>query len=143
MEIQIRTSGSVTILDLNGNLIIGRSEENLRETVKKLIDEERRFLLLNLSEVPTIDSSGIGAMIKSFTSVSEANGKLKILKPSRMARQLLSITGLLSILETYEDELSAASPFHTAHKLTRTATPRTPPKPYLPLHSTCPATPTS
>ncbi|HKQ75840.1 MAG TPA: STAS domain-containing protein [Blastocatellia bacterium] len=111
MEINIRTSGSVTILDLNGNLIIGRSEENLRETVKKLIDEERRFLLLNLSAVPTIDSSGVGAMIKSFTSVNEANGKLKILKPSRMARQLLSITGLLSILETYEDEMSAVSSF--------------------------------
>src|SRR5262245_26465930 len=85
MEIQLRTSGSVTILDISGNLTIGRSEENLRETVKRLIDEERRFLLLNLSEVPTIDSSGIGAMIKSFTSVKEANGKLKILKPSRMA----------------------------------------------------------
>jgi anti-sigma B factor antagonist len=111
MEIQIRTSGSVTILDLTGNLTIGSNEENLRETVKRLIDEERRHLLLNLSEVPTIDSSGIGAMIKSFTSVNEVNGKLKILKPSRMARQLLSITGLLSILETFEDEASAVSSF--------------------------------
>ena len=111
MEIHIRTSGNVTILDLSGNLIIGRSEENLRETVIKLIDEERRFFLLNLSEAPTIDSSGIGAIIKSFTSVKEANGKLKILKPSRMARQLLSITGLLSVLETYEDEPSAISSF--------------------------------
>ena len=111
MEIHIRTSGNVTILDLNGSLIIGRSEESLRETVKQLIDEERRFLLLNLSEVPTIDSSGIGAMIKSFTSVKEVNGKLKVLKPSRMARQLLSITGLLSVLETYEDEKTAVSSF--------------------------------
>jgi anti-sigma B factor antagonist len=111
MEIHIRTTGSVTILDLSGNLTIGSSEENLRETVRNLIDEQRVFLLLNLSEVPTIDSSGIGAMIKSFTSVKDANGKLKVLKPSRMARQLLSITGLLSVLETYEDEPSAVSSF--------------------------------
>ena len=111
MEIHIRTSGSVTILDLSGNLIIGSSEESLREAVRNLIVEKRVFLLLNLSEVPTIDSSGIGAMIKSFTSVKEANGKLKVLKPSRMARQLLSITGLLSVLETYEDEPSAVSSF--------------------------------
>ncbi len=111
MEIHIRTSGDVTILDLSGSLIIGRSEESLRETVKQLIDEERRFLLLNLSDVPTIDSSGIGAVIKSFTSVNEANGKLKVMKPSRMARQLLSITGLLSVLETYDDETSAVSSF--------------------------------
>jgi anti-sigma B factor antagonist len=111
MEIHIRSTGSVTILDLNGNLIIGSSEESLRETVRNLIDEQRVFLLLNLSDVPTIDSSGIGAMIKSFTSVKDANGKLKVLKPSRMARQLLTITGLLSVLETYEDEPSAVSSF--------------------------------
>jgi anti-sigma B factor antagonist len=111
MEIQIRTTGSVTILDLNGNLTIGSSEESLRETVKNLIGERRVLVLLNLSDVPTIDSSGIGAMIKSFTSVKEANGKLKVMKPSRMARQLLSITGLLSVLETYEDESSAISSF--------------------------------
>jgi anti-sigma B factor antagonist len=111
MEIHVRTSGSITIIDLSGNLIIGKSEESLRETIKQLIAEEHKHLLLNLAEVPTIDSSGIGAMIKSFTSVKEAGGKLKVLKPSRMARQLLSITGLLSVLETYEDEKAAISSF--------------------------------
>jgi anti-sigma B factor antagonist len=111
MEIHIRTSGNVTILDLNGNLIIGRSEESLRETVAQLITEERRYVLINLADVPTIDSSGIGAMIKSFTSLKAANGKLKVLKPSRMARQLLTITGLLSVLETFEDESVAVSSF--------------------------------
>ena len=111
MEIHIRTSGNITIIDLNGNLIIGKSEESLRETIRQLITEERTLLLLNLADVPTIDSSGIGAMIKSFTSVKDANGKLKVLKPSRMARQLLSITGLLSVLETFEDEKAAISSF--------------------------------
>lgn len=111
MEIHIRTSGNVTIIDLTGNLIIGKSEESLRDTVKQLLVEERKFLIINLADVPTIDSSGIGAMIKSFTSVKEANGKLKVLRPSRMARQLLSITGLLSVLETYEDEKAAISSF--------------------------------
>jgi len=111
MEIHIRASSNVTIIDLSGNLIIGKSEESLRETIKQLLAEGRKLLLLNLADVPTIDSSGIGAMIKSFTSVKEAGGKLKVLKPSRMARQLLSITGLLSVLETYEDEKTAVSSF--------------------------------
>ena len=111
MEINIRASSNVTIIDLSGNLIIGKSEESLRETIKQLLAEGRKLLLLNLTDVPTIDSSGIGAMIKSFTSVKEAGGKLKVLKPSRMARQLLSITGLLSVLETYEDEKTAVSSF--------------------------------
>ncbi|MFN0109542.1 MAG: STAS domain-containing protein [Blastocatellia bacterium] len=111
MEIQIRTSGKVTIIDLSGNLTIGKSEESLRDTVIQLIAEQQIMVLLNLANVPTIDSSGIGAMIKSFTSVKEANGKLKVMKPSRMAHQLLSITGLLSVLETFEDEKAAVSSF--------------------------------
>jgi len=111
MEIYVRARGSVTIIDLSGNLIIGRSEESLRETVKQLIAEERKYLLINLADVPTIDSSGIGAVIKSFTTISEVNGKLKVLKPSRMVQQLLSITGLLSVLETFEDESTAVSSF--------------------------------
>ncbi len=111
MEIHVRTSGNVAILDLSGNLIIGKSEESLRETVNSLVAEGRSLLLINLAEVPMIDSSGIGAMIKSFTSVKAVEGQLKVLKPSRMARQLLTITGLLSVLETFDDESAAVSSF--------------------------------
>ena len=111
MEITVRNNGQVTIIDLNGNLTIGRSEESLRETVKRLIAEKHHYVLLNLAEVPTIDSSGIGAIIKSFTSLQEADGKLKVLRPSRMARQLLTITGLMSVLESFEDEGQAISSF--------------------------------
>jgi anti-sigma B factor antagonist len=111
MEIHIRDSGAVTIIDLNGNLTIGRSEENLRETIIRLLGDGRQKLLLNLADVPMIDSSGIGAMIKSYTSVKEAGGQIKLLRPSRMARQLLSITGLLSVLDTFEDERAAVTSF--------------------------------
>jgi anti-sigma B factor antagonist len=111
MEITVRNNGQVTIIDLNGNLTIGRSEEALRATVNRLIAEKQRYVLLNLAEVPTIDSSGIGAIIKSFTSLQEAEGKLKVLRPSRMARQLLTITGLMSVLESFEDENQAISSF--------------------------------
>jgi anti-sigma B factor antagonist len=111
MDIHIRTTGNIKIIDLSGNLTIGKSEESLRDTVTSLLAEEHKYLLLNLSEVPMIDSSGIGAMIKSFTSVKAADGKLKVLKPSRMARQLLTITGLFSVLESFEDESAAISSF--------------------------------
>jgi anti-sigma B factor antagonist len=111
MEIHARTSGSVTILELQGNLTIGTSEERLRETIGQLLSENQKHLLINLAEVPTIDSSGIGALIKSFTSVKNAGGKLKLLRPSRLTRQLLSITGLLSVLETFDDEAAAIASF--------------------------------
>ncbi len=111
MEIHLRTHGSVTILDLQGNLTIGRSEEQLRETINQLLAGGQKHLLINLAEVPTIDSSGIGALIKAFTSVKNNAGKLKLFKPSRLARQLLSITGLLSVFETFEDEATALASF--------------------------------
>ncbi|HEV8589476.1 MAG TPA: STAS domain-containing protein [Pyrinomonadaceae bacterium] len=111
MEINPRTDGSVTILDLKGNLTIGASEEELTEMIAHLLSEGRKHLLLNLAEVPVIDSSGIGGLIKSFTRVKNGGGKLKLLHPSRNVRQLLSITGLLSVLEIFDDEATALLSF--------------------------------
>ena len=111
MEIHLRTVNSVTVLDLQGNLTIGASEEQLRETISRLLGGSQKNLLINLAEVPTIDSSGLGTLIKSLTSVKNEGGKLKLLKPSRLARQLLSITGLLSVFETFDDEPAALASF--------------------------------
>ena len=111
MEIQTRTKDGITIIDLSGNLTIGVSEESLRKTINKLVADGVRSLIINLENVPMIDSSGIGAMIKSYTSVKEAGGQIRVLKPPRLARQLLSITGLLSVLETFEDEDAALAAF--------------------------------
>lgn len=111
MDIHTRTKDGVTILDLSGNLTIGVSEESLRQTIGKLVADGQKSVIINLANVPMIDSSGIGAMIKSYTSVKEAGGQIKILKPPRLARQLLSITGLLSVLETFEEEDAAIASF--------------------------------
>ncbi len=110
MEINLRTNEGVTILDLKGNLTIG-AEEKLGEIVAQVVEDGQKQLLLNMTEVPFVDSSGIGALIKSFSRVKGAGGKLKLLNPSRNTRQLLSITGLLSVLEIFEDESSALSSF--------------------------------
>lgn len=111
MEINPRTDGSVAILDLKGNLTIGAGEEELTEIIAQLLSDGRKHFLLNLAEVPIIDSSGIGGLIKSFTRVKNGGGKLKLLNPSRNLRQLLSITGLLSVLEIFDDEATALSSF--------------------------------
>ena len=111
MEINLRTSGSVTILDLNGNLTLGAGEEALTETISQLLKDGQKYLLVNMADVPFIDSSGIGGLIKSFSRVKSAGGKLKLLKPSTAARQLLSITGLLAVFETLDDEATALGSF--------------------------------
>jgi len=110
MEINLRTSESVTILDLKGNLTIG-AEEVLGEMINEVVKDGQKQLLVNMAEVPFIDSSGIGALIKSFSRVKTEGGKLKLLNPSRTARQLLSITGLLSVFEIFDDEATALSSF--------------------------------
>ena len=111
MDINFRTNGNVTILDLQGNLTIGAAEEELRQSVERFVAEDQKYLLINLANVPMIDSSGIGSLVKSFTHAKNKGGKLKLLKPSRLAQQLLSITGLLSVFETFDDEATAVASF--------------------------------
>ena len=111
MDINLRANGKVTILDLQGNLTIGAAEETLRQRVEELVTDNQKYLLINLENVPMIDSSGIGSLVKSFTHAKNKGGKLKLLKPTRLARQLLSITGLLSVFETFDDEATAVASF--------------------------------
>ena len=111
MDLNLRANGKVTILDLQGNLTIGAAEETLRQRVEELVTDNQKYLLINLDNVPMIDSSGIGSLVKSFTHAKNKGGKLKLLKPSRLAQQLLSITGLLSVFETFDDEATAVASF--------------------------------
>jgi anti-sigma B factor antagonist len=111
MEINPRTNGNVTILDLRGNLTIGSGEEELTVTIARLLNEGQRYLLLNMADVPFVDSSGIGGLIKSFSRVKSDGGKLKLLNPAQTTRQLLSITGLLSVLQVFDDEETAVASF--------------------------------
>lgn len=111
MEINIRTEGEVTVLDLKGNVTLGAGELKMRETIDRLIASGQKKLLLNMANVAVLDSSGIGAIIKSFTTAKKEGGKLKLVNLSRLARQLLSITGLLSVLEVFDDETSALASF--------------------------------
>lgn len=110
MEISLTTTENVTIIDLKGNLIIG-TEEELINVITQAVTDGQKNLLINMSEVPFIDSSGIGGLIKVFSRVKGEGGRLKLLNPTHNARQLLSITGLLSVFETFDDEAAALSSF--------------------------------
>ena len=110
MEISRRTNENVTILDLKGNLTIG-TEDELINVITQSVTDGQKDLLINMADVPFIDSSGIGGLIKAFSRVKGEGGRLKLLNPSHNARQLLSITGLLSVFETFNDEATALSSF--------------------------------
>ena len=110
-DIQKRKKGDVAVLDLIGNLTVGANEQLFKDTVADLLTHNHNRILVNLQNVDFMDSSGVGAIVKSFTTVTHAGGKLKLLSPGKMVRHTLKITGLLGIFEIFDEEGAAISSF--------------------------------
>jgi anti-sigma B factor antagonist len=111
MEITLRNVGDVTVADLKGNVTLGAGEQKMREAIDGLLAGGHKKILLNFANVAVLDSSGIGAIIKSFTTAKREGGSLKLANLSKLARQMLTVTGLLSVLEVFDDESSALASF--------------------------------
>ena len=111
MKIVERQVGDVTILDLHGKIMIGEGDDALREAVTRLSDGGRTKLLLNLADVPYVDSAGLGEIVRCYTTVSRKGGRLKLLNLTKKIQDLLAITKLLTVFETYESEDEAVRSF--------------------------------
>lgn len=111
MQIDERVAGDVTILDLKGKLTLGEGDALLKDKVNSLILEGHKKLILNLEGVPYIDSAGLGEIVRTYTTVSRQGGKLKLLHLTKRIQDLLSITKLLTVFETYESEEEAVQSF--------------------------------
>ncbi len=111
MEIQERTLQDVVVLDLTGKLTIGEGDELLKERISNLIQQGRRNLLLNLEGVPYVDSAGLGEIVRTYTTVSRQGGQLKLVNLTKRITDLLAITKLLTVFETYESEDEAVKSF--------------------------------
>jgi anti-sigma B factor antagonist len=111
MKIDERTVGDVTILDMQGKLLIGEGDELLREKINGLVEGGTTKILLNLGDVPYMDSAGLGEVVRCYTTVSRKNGKLKLVNLTKRLQDLLSITKLLTVFETYESEDEAVKSF--------------------------------
>ena len=111
MEIQERTLQDVVVLDLTGKLTIGEGDELLKERISNLVQQGHRKLLLNLEGVPYVDSAGLGEIVRTYTTVSRQGGKLKLVNLTKRITDLLAITKLLTVFETYESEAEAVTSF--------------------------------
>ena len=111
MEIEERTAGDVTILDLKGKITLGEGDELLKDKINALILADRHRVVLNLEAVPYMDSAGLGELVRTYTTVSRQGGQLKLLKLTKRIRDLLSITKLLAVFETFDSEQEAISSF--------------------------------
>jgi anti-sigma B factor antagonist len=111
MKINERTVGDVVVLDLHGKILIGEGDDALREAVNRLADSGKTKILLNLADVPYVDSAGLGEIVRCYTTVSKKGGKLKLLNLTAKIRDLLAITKLLTVFETYDSEADAIKSF--------------------------------
>jgi anti-sigma B factor antagonist len=111
LNIRERQAGDVTILDLEGKITIGEGSVSLRSAIRRLIEEGKKKILLNLSGVSYVDSSGIGELVSSYTTINREGGQLKLLKLTQKIKDLLTITKLLTVFDTYDDESEALNSF--------------------------------
>ena len=111
MEIVERTVNDVTVLDLKGKMTLGEGDELLKDKINSLLAAGKKKLLLNLEGVPYIDSAGLGEVVRTYTTVSRQGGSLKLLNLTKRIEDLLSITKLLTVFDTYEDESEAVKSF--------------------------------
>jgi anti-sigma B factor antagonist len=113
LNIKERQAGDITILDMDGKITIGEGSVTLRSTTRRLLEEGKKKILLNLRGVGYIDSSGVGELVSSFTTVTkkETGGELKLLNLTPKLQDLLGFTKLLTVFDVYENESDALSSF--------------------------------
>lgn len=111
MKIETRTVGDVKILDCSGRITLGEGTMIIRTTVRELLNGENKKIILNLAEVNYIDSSGIGELVSTYTTVTNSGGQLKLLNLTKKIQELMAITKLLTVFQVYGDEKSALEAF--------------------------------
>ena len=116
MQIEERSAGDVTILDIKGKMTLGEGDELLKDKINSLMAQGRKKLILNLESVPYIDSAGLGEIVRTYTSVSREGGNLKLLNLTKRITDLLSITKLLTVFETHDNEADAVRSFSSPAK---------------------------
>jgi anti-sigma B factor antagonist len=111
LELKERQAGDVTILDMSGSVRMGEGAVSLRNSIRGLNDEGKKKILLNLAAVKNIDSSGIGELIANYTTISRDGGQLKLLNLTDKIQNLLVITKLLTVFDSFDNEAEALSSF--------------------------------
>jgi anti-sigma B factor antagonist len=111
MKIETRTVGDVQILDCSGKITLGEGTMAVRNTVRDVLKNGGKKIILNLADVNYIDSSGIGELVSSYTTVTNQGGKLKLLSLTKKIQELLAITKLLTVFSVYDNEQQAIASF--------------------------------
>jgi anti-sigma B factor antagonist len=111
MQFSTRKLGEIVIIDVEGKILLGDGDVEIKNTVDDLIAKGNKGILLNLTKVPYIDSAGLGEIIRCFTALRRIGGSFKLLNPNSRVIDLLNITNLLNVFDWYDDESAALKSF--------------------------------
>jgi len=111
LDVKERQAGDVTILDMSGEVRIGEGAVALRDSIRNLADQGKKKVLLNLAGVKYMDSTGVGELIANYTTITRGGGQLKLLNLTDRIQNLLVITKLLTVFDSYENEAEALQSF--------------------------------
>ena len=111
MKLSTRKKANVTIIDVDGKILLGEGDVEIKEMVDNLIQRGNKNFLLNLAKVPHLDSAGLGEIIRCYTAIRKSGGDLKLLAPNQRLVDLLSVTKLVNVFDWYSDEASALASF--------------------------------
>jgi anti-sigma B factor antagonist len=111
LNIETREVAHVIILDVKGRIVLGDEIQDLRDSVRRILDEGKKKIILNLAEVDYMDSSGVGELVSAFTTVRNAGGELKLLNLSPKVEDILHVTKLYTVFDIRDDEFTAVKSF--------------------------------
>jgi anti-sigma B factor antagonist len=111
MRFSARKVENVAIIDVEGKILLGDGDVEIKQAVDDMLARGDKNILLNLARVPYIDSAGLGEIIRCFTAIRKKGGSFKLLSPNQRLIDLLAITKLVNVFDWYNDEPSAIKSF--------------------------------
>jgi anti-sigma B factor antagonist len=111
MKLSTRKNANVVIIDIDGKIVLGEGDVEIKHAVDNLLGRGNKNFLLNLAKVPYLDSAGLGEIIRCFTALRKNGGNFKLLSPNQRIIDLLTITKLLDVFDTFDNETIAVESF--------------------------------
>jgi len=111
MKFSTRRIGEVAVIDVDGKILLGEGDVEIKRTVDDLLKKGKKNILLNLAKVPYLDSAGLGEIIRCYTTLRKSGGSFRLLSPNQRIIDLLTITKLLNVFDWYDNEEAALKSF--------------------------------
>jgi anti-sigma B factor antagonist len=112
MQIAERSAGNVTVLDVSGQITFTQGDQVFKDKIHSLVHQGQKNILVNMGNVTHVDSAGLGELVGAYTTVTKAGGSMKLVNLTKKLTDLLTITKLLTVFDTYESEQDALSQFN-------------------------------